>query len=188
MKRKPKTSKKDTDRERAIKRAIAVLGEGRVTFCSVCKNPKMPDILRTGNKESEKGFCQCGVDSLYREKYCIEIVRRFKNQKDECLNELTYYQIEPDEEREFFTPEGINHGGLKRVSPKQILAHFPTFEERSTENDILESTRQRWVDLFPQFSHSCEMCKQIQYYILIKGGLNNKFNSHIVKLLGANLF
>jgi hypothetical protein len=52
----------------------------------------------------------------------------------------------------------------------------------------LESTRAKWCDLFPQFDEACKMCKQIQYYILIKGGLNNTFNSNIVKMLGSHYF
>jgi hypothetical protein len=32
------------------------------------------------------------------------------------------------------------------------------------------------------------MCRQIQYYILIKWGLNNTFNANIVKMLGQHYF
>jgi hypothetical protein len=52
--------------------------------------------------------------------------------------------------------------------PKQILVDFPTFEEWSTENGILEKTRCERAENFPKFGEACQMCRQIQYYILIK--------------------
>lgn len=180
--KKASNSRKTTDIDRAIKRAKAILGD-KVIFCEACKKPKMPDILRTGNPEREKGFCNCGIDPLYREEYCIEIVRRFKNQKDKILTDRTYY--EADERSHFETPDGYDHGWLKSEKINKLLADFPTFEEWSTLNNILESTRQDRVKKFPEFSRSCEMCKQIQYYILLKWGLNGKFNANIVKLLGS---
>ena len=66
------------------------------------------------------------------------------------------------------------------------MADFPTFEEWSTLNDILERTRQDRAVKFPEFARACEMCKQIQHYILVKWGLNWKFNANVVKLIGAN--
>ena len=57
-KNKANKSRKETDLERATKRAQAVLGD-KVVFCEKCNKPKMPDILRTGNPEREKGFCKC---------------------------------------------------------------------------------------------------------------------------------
>ena len=181
--KKASNSRKTTDIDRAIKRAKAILGD-KVIFCEACKKPKMPDILRTGNPEREKGFCNCGIDPLYREEYCIEIVRRFKNQKDKILTDRTYY--EADERSHFETPDGYDHGWLKSEKINKLLADFPTFEEWSTLNDILERTRQELDVNFNEFAISCEMYKQIQHYILVKWGLNWKFNANVVKLIGAN--
>ena len=181
--KKASDSRKLTDIQRATKRAEAILGD-KVIFCEACKKPKMPDILRTGNPEREKGFCNCGIDPLYREEYCIEIVRWFKNQKDKILTDRTYY--EADERFHFETPDGYDHGWLKSEKINKLLSDFPTFEEWSTLNDILERTRQDRAVKFPEFARSCEMCKQIQHYILVKWGLNWKFNANVVKLIGAN--
>lgn len=181
-KNKANKSRKETDLERATKRAQAVLGN-KVVFCEKCNKPKMPDILRTGNPEREKGFCKCWVDSLYEERYCTDIVLRFKQKKDKILTNRSYY--EPSGNVSWETPDGYDHGGLKSEKITKILADFPTFEERSTMHEILERTRQDWVNMFPEFARACEMCKQIQYYILLKWGLNWTFNANVVKLLGA---
>jgi len=185
--------RKEELQKNTIKKAELYVWKWNVTFCNNCRKPKMPDVMRTWIKE--RWFCECWKWTLYEEIYCYEIVQRFKEKKDKLLNEIKFYKIsekKEDDDKEIdgsmITEEWYQHWWVRSTSPKQILAYFPTFEERSTEKNILERTRAHRCEIFPPFSHACDMCRQIQYYILIKWWLNNTFNSNIVKLLWQNYF
>ncbi|MEG0570907.1 MAG: terminase small subunit [Oscillospiraceae bacterium] len=114
-------------------------------------------------KEAKKGR-----PTLYKKKYCSQIIE--------------YFKVSPlvtDPKRTFY-PDGT----IKSEDPQVRGAEFPTFQGFASSLGVHVSTLLDWRDLHEDFAFSYALAKQLQENIWLVNSISGLYNSQFARFFG----